>query len=288
MIRMGAFVLGLFFAGWLAVSALMGAYSWYAEPPKPTAEHEFHKHPRKAGFSFEGPMGKFDQPQLQRGFQVFKEVCAACHGLRHVSFRDLEGIGYSPAQVKAIAGEWQIEVPAINQDTGEATTRKATPQDKFPSPYANEVAAKQANNGANPPDLSLMAKARHDGANYTYSLLTGYQNPDPRLLKEFPDSKPGKTTYHNPYFANLNIGMPAPITSDGQVQYGEGAPKPTVDQMSKDVSAFLMWTAEPKMEIRRNVGAVALVFIAIFGWLCWLAYQNVWADLKRRDEEAVS
>ncbi len=288
MIRIGAFVLGLFFAGWLAVSALMGVFNWITEPPKPTAEHEFHKHPRHAGFSFEGPLGKFDQPQLQRGFKVYKEVCAACHSLRHVAFRDLQNIGYSEAQVKAIASEWPIEVPDLNTDTGESITRKATPQDKFPSPYANEIAAKAGNNGANPPDLSLMAKARHDGANYVYSLLTGYQKPDPRLLKDFPDSKPGKTTHHNPYFANLNIGMPAPIVSNDQVQYDKGAPPATVDQMSKDVSAFLMWTAEPKLETRRMVGAAALVFIAIFGWLCWLAYQNVWADLKRKEEDAVA
>ncbi len=114
--------------------------------------------------------------QLQRGFQVYKEVCAACHGLNLVSFRDLHALGYNEAEVKAIANQWAIEVPSVNPDTGEAATRKAIPSDRFPSPYANETAARAANNNALPPDLSLMAKAREGGAAYIYSLLTGYRD----------------------------------------------------------------------------------------------------------------
>ncbi len=282
MIRIGAFFVGLFFAGWLLVSALMGAFSFITAPPAATAEHEFHMPAKSLSLSSDGPFGKYDQAQLQRGFQVYKEVCSACHSLKLVAFRDLKDLGYDEGQLKTIANGWAVETPTIDQKTGDAITRKSLPADKFPSPYANEVAARAANNNALPPDLSLMAKARHGGSAYIYSLLTGYQKPPAKLAKEFPASMPGKTTYYNPYFANLNLAMPAPLTSDGQVTYDEGAPKPTVEQMSKDVTAFLTWTAEPKLEARHQVGQVAVLFLLIFGWLCWQAYQNVWADKKRK------
>jgi cytochrome c1 len=142
-------------------------------PPTPTAEHEFHRHPKEVEFASDGPSGKFDKQQLQRGFQVYKEVCSGCHSLTRVSFRDLHQLGYEEAEVKAIANQWQVEVPSVNPETGEPATRKAVPSDYFPSPYANETAARAANNNALPPDLSLMAKARHDGPAYIYSLLTG-------------------------------------------------------------------------------------------------------------------
>ena len=157
--------------------------------PQPTAEHEFHQQPKALALASDGPFGKFDKQQLQRGFQVYKEVCAACHWLSLVAFRDLHALGYNEAEVKAIANQWAIEVPSINPDTGEAATRKAIPSDHFPSPYANEIAARAANNNALPPDLSLMTKARHGGAAYVYSLLTGYQAQPAELLKEFPDAK---------------------------------------------------------------------------------------------------
>ena len=139
-----------------------------------------------------------------------------------------------------------------------------------------------ANNNALPPDLSLMAKARHGGAAYIYSLLTGYQNPSPELLKKFPDSKPGTGLYHNPYFANLNIAMPPPLTSEGQVTYAEGNPKPSVDQMAKDVSAFLMWAAEPKLENRHKYGLATLIFLLVATVLGYMSYQNIWAEAKRK------
>ncbi len=280
MIRIAAFLVGLFFSGWLVVSAGMGAYAWVSEPPAPTAEHEFHKHPKNVDFSFEGPFGKWDRAQLQRGFQVYKEVCAACHGLNRVAFRDLQELGYTEGQVKTIAAEWPVETPSINPETGEAATRKSVPADKIPAPYPNEVAARAANNNAAPPDLSLITKARHGGADYIYSLLTGYQDPPARLLKEFPDSKPGDTTHYNPYFANLNIAMPAPIAADDQVTYGEGAPKATVSQMSQDVSAFLHWAAEPKLENRNRSGLAVMVFLLVFAGLCYLSYLQIWADKK--------
>lgn len=277
MVRPIGILAGLGFVVVLLWSLLWGAIAFVQEPPQPTAEHEFHKHPRDAGFSFNGLLGKYDNQQLQRGFQVYKEVCAACHGLKYVAFRDLEALGYSEAEVKAIADQWAIEAPSVNPDTGEAATRKNIPADSFPSPYPNEVAARAANNNALPPDLSLIAKARHDGANYVYSLLTGYRDPEPELLREFPDSKPGQGLYHNPYFANLNIAMPPPIVSEGQVSYLDGT-RPTVDQMSKDVSAFLAWTAEPKMQIRKSTGLGAVIFLLAFCFLAWGAYKNVWRN----------
>ena len=139
--------------------------------------------PKELHLASDGPFGKFDRQQLQRGFQVYKEVCAACHSLNLVSFRDLAALGYNEAEVKAIANQWPIEVPSINPDTGEPATRKAIPADHFPSPYANETAARAANNNALPPDLSLMAKAREGGAAYIYSLLTGYPEPAGRAAQ---------------------------------------------------------------------------------------------------------
>jgi len=192
-----------------------------------------------------------------------------------VSFGDLTGIGYTPGQVKTIATEWTQEQPSINPDTGEAATRKNLASDKFPSPFANDVAARAANNNAVPPDLSLMAKAREGGAAYIYSLLTGFQEPPADLPK---DSRPGPGLHYNPYFPNLNLSMAPPLVNDGQVTYGEGAPKPTVDQMAKDVSAFLIWTAEPKLEARHRAGIATIIFLLIFAGLCWGSYQAIWAN----------
>ena len=168
-------------------------------------------------FSFDGPFGNWDRQQLQRGFQVYKEVCAACHSLNFVAFRNLRDLGYSEAEVRAIADQWPIQVPSINPDTGEPATRKAIPADHFPNPYANETAARAANNNALPPDLSLMAKAREGGPAYIYSLLTGFHRP-PAGYQVPPN------LHYNPYFANLNIAMPPPLTADGQVTYAPGNP----------------------------------------------------------------
>ena len=212
---------------------------------------------------------------------MFKEVCAACHSLKYVAFRDLADIGYNEAQVKAIANQWVIEQPSINPDTGEATTRKNLPSDVFPSPFANEVAARAANNNALPPDLSLMAKARHEGSNYIFSLVgeDAYRPQPAELLREFPDAKTPNGLHYNPYFANLNIAMPAPITSDGQVTYSDGT-RATRDQMARDVAAFLTWTAEPTLESRHAAGLAAVIFLVIFCFLAWGSYKNVWRDLK--------
>ena len=279
MVRTIALLIGAGFVFVLGI-ALFGTISTAITDPAPeTAEHEFHLHPKDAELSSAGLFGKFDKQQLQRGLKVYQEVCAACHSLKYVSFRDFEQLGYSEGQVKALAQAWPIEQPSVNPDTGEAMTRKNIPSDRIPSPYPNEVAARAANNNALPPDLSLITKARHDGANYVASLLDGYQNQPAELLRKFPDAKTPQGLHYNPYFANLNIAMPPPITADGQVTYEDGTPA-TKEQMSKDVSAFLAWTAEPNLESRHAAGFAAIIFLAIFVFLTWGAYQNVWRGVK--------
>jgi ubiquinol-cytochrome c reductase cytochrome c1 subunit len=272
MVRFLGILIGLGFVGVAAWSLLWGVIA-VAKDGLPHDElHAFHSEPKHVAFAFDGPFGHYDRQQLQRGFQVYKEVCAACHGLNYVAFRNLEEIGYEENEVAAIADQWQIQVPSIDPNTGEAATRKALAADRFPNPYANEVAARAANNNAMPPDLSLITKARHHGPAYVYSLLTGYSNPPANLPA---DARPGKGLYFNRYFPNLNIAMPPPITTDGQVTYADGT-NATRDQMAKDVAAFLTWTAEPRLENRHRTGWATLVFLLIATILSYLAYQNVW------------
>lgn len=279
MVRMISYLVGAAFVFVLAI-ALFGTVKTSITDPTPvTAEHEFRLEPENIGLSSAGLFGRFDRRQVQRGFQVYKEVCSACHSLKYVAFRDLTKIGYTDAEVKAIATQWVIEQPSVNADTGEPATRKNMPSDHFPSPFANEVAARAANNNALPPDLSLMAKAREDGSNYIHALITGYRPQPAALLKEFPTSKTPSGLHYNPYFANLNIAMPPPLTSDGQVAYADGT-KASKDQMARDVAAFLTWTAEPNLEVRHAAGTAALAFILVFCFLAWGAYQNVWRDVK--------
>lgn len=272
MIRLLGILIGLGFVAVASWSLGWGAYAYLSEPHEESVEHRFHQQPRDIAFSFDGPFGKYDRNQLQRGFQVYKEVCSSCHGLSFISFRNLHDLGYEEAEVKAIADQWQIEVPSVDPKTGEASTRKALPSDAFPSPYPNETAARAANNNALPPDLSLITKARHGGAAYVASLLTGYRNPPANLPAE---SRPGQGLHYNPWFANLNIAMPPPLTADGQVSYADGT-NPTREQMAKDVAAFLTWTAEPKMENRKAAGWAVLAFLVFATVLAYLAYQNIW------------
>ena len=279
MVRLIASFVGAAFVLVLGIALFGSIQGVRNDPVAPTAESVAHKHPKELELASNGVFGKFDRRQVQRGFQVYKEVCAACHSLRLVSFRDLQKIGYSEPEVKAIASQWVIEQPSINPETGEPATRKNIPSDRFPSPFANEVAARAANNNALPPDLSLITKAREDGTAYVHSLLIGYTTQPAALLKEFPDIKTPEGLHYNPYFANLNIAMPPPLTSDGQVTYADGT-KPTKEQMSTDVSAFLTWTAEPNLEARHAAGFASIIFILIFCGLAWGAYQNVWRDVK--------
>ena len=281
-IRSIAVLAGAAFAGVLLISLGVNGAAYFQSPPAPTAEDEFHREHKELELASDGFAGKFDKQQVQRGFQVYKEVCSGCHSLTRVAFRDLHQLGYEEAEVKAIANQWPTEVPSVNPETGEPATRKAVPSDYFPSPYANETAARAANNNALPPDLSLMAKARHGGGAYIYSILTGYQAQPAGLVKEFPGAKTPAGLHYNPYFANLNIAMPPPLTSEGQVTYAPGNPKPTVEQMAADVSAFLVWTAEPNLQGRHKTGFAVLAFLIIATILAYLSYQNIWAEAKRK------
>jgi len=213
---------------------------------------------------------------LQRGFQVYKEVCAACHSLRLVAFRNLEELGYNEDEVKAIAANWPIPTPDIDPATGEMSSRPSLAADKFPKPFANDVAAGAANNNAIPPDLSLITKARHGGAPYIYSLLTGYQDPPAELPES---SRPGPGLHYNPYFPNLNLAMASPIAGDDMVSYSDGTAA-TVDQMAMDVSAFLIWSAEPKLEERHQLGWAVIGFLLIATILAYLSFRTIWADVK--------
>lgn len=274
MVRLFAVLIGMFFTGWLLVSAGFGAYAYITEPPVKDVAYAMHEDPRDVSFPSDGILGRFDRAQLQRGLKVYKEVCAACHGLTYVSFRDLADLGYDDGQIKTLAAEFQVA--SINPDTGEAAMRPAIATDRIPSPYANEVAARAANGNALPPDLSLITKARANGAAYVHSLLTGYQNPPASLPAA---NRPGPGLYYNPWFAGLNIAMAAPLTTSGQVAYDDATPA-TVEQMSKDVSAFLIWTAEPKLEARKATGLWVMIFLIIGTVLAYMAYQQVWADQK--------
>lgn len=244
--------------------------------------------PKEQDWSFAGPFGKYDKGQLQRGLKVYTEVCAACHSMRLVPFRTLGDLGYSEDQVKAFAANYEVE-DGPNAD-GEMFTRTAVASDHFPSPYPNVESAAAANNGAAPPDFSLIAKARYvergfpqfifdifttyseAGPNYIYSLLTGYQDAPAGV--EVPEG-----AYYNPYFiAGPALAM-APPLSDGQVTYDDGSPE-TVDQYSHDVSAFLMWAAEPHMEDRKRTGFMVIIFLVIFSGLLYVTKKSVFSNVE--------
>jgi ubiquinol-cytochrome c reductase cytochrome c1 subunit len=305
MIRIFSILAGLFFSLALLVSLGTGAYNAITEPAAETVEHAFHKHPKELHLASDGVFGHFDRQQVQRGFQVYENVCASCHSLKHVAYRDLTALGYTEAEVKAIAAK--ATIAGKDPLTGEVKDRPGMPADKFPPVVYAGLGV--------PPDLSLMAKARHDGGAYVYSLLTGYSNPpktirvEPKLAKQladagkvvlsgganqpnydvpvtavFPDFQTPTGLHYNPYFANLNLAM-APPLSEGLVTYGEGNKdkngKPivaTVDQMAQDVAAFLVWTAEPKLEKRLQAGWAVFLFLLFATVLGYLAYRNVWRN----------
>jgi len=272
MVRNLAMLVGAAFVavlGWALIGSVSGVIS---DPPVKTAADEFHLHPKDdAEFSFTGPFGRFDQAQLQRGLQVYKEVCSNCHSLSHVAFRDLRDLGYDEGQVKKFAAEWGNKQPSFDDKAGTWGERANLPSDHFPKVYYPGQGT--------PPDLSLITKARHEGPEYVYSLLTGYTAQPASLLAKFPDAKSPNGTFYNPYFANLNIAMPPPLTSDGQATYLDGT-KSTVRQNAKDVAAFLTWAAEPRLEARHTAGFVTIIFLLIFCFLAWGAYKNAWGDTE--------
>ncbi|MFH5924102.1 cytochrome c1 [Roseomonas xinghualingensis] len=220
-------------------------------------------------FSFDGIFGTFDRASAQRGFQVYKEVCSACHSMRQLSYRHLTGIGLTAAQIEALASQFQVQDGP--NDNGEMFERPARPSDRFRRPFANDAAARAANNGALPPDLSVMVKAREGGADYMHALLTGYADP-PEGVSVM------EGMYYNKYFPGHQIAMAPPINSDGQVTYADGTTA-TIDQMSKDVSTFLAWAAEPELEQRRAMGVRMIIFLSILGALVYAVKRKIWADV---------
>ncbi|GHB30374.1 hypothetical protein GCM10007094_18480 [Pseudovibrio japonicus] len=247
-------------------------------------------HVEKQPWSFAGPFGQFDKAQLQRGFQVYREVCAACHGLSLVAFRNLAeegGPGFSTDEVSALSAEYFIQDGP--DEEGEMFEREGKPFDRFPSPFPNEQAARASNNGAYPPDLSLIAKARavtrgfpwfvldiatqyqENGPDYLYGLLTGYHDAPEGV--EVPEGQ-----YYNPNFiAGQTLAM-APPLFDEAVEYTDGSPM-TVDQYARDVSAFLMWTAEPHLEARKRIGFGVMAFLILFASLLYFTKRKIWRNV---------
>ncbi len=229
------------------------------------------RHPKTIDWSFNGPFGTFDLPSAQRGFQVYKEVCSACHSLDYFRFRNLADIGYPDAQIKAIAAEYTV--PGDPDDFGDPTERPALPRDAFPAPFANENAARASNGGALPPDLSVIVKARHGGADYIYSLLTGYDETMPDDL-----SMPFGMVY-NPWFKGSAIAMAPPLL-EGIVEYQEGQPPATVDQMARDVVQFLTFVAEPNLPQRHQMGVATMIFLLVLTILFYLSMKRIWRPVK--------
>lgn len=272
----------------LVLIAAVAGLSLAAQPALAAGE----KHtPRSGGFSFEGPFGTFDQGQLQRGYKVYREVCASCHSMDLMHFRTLAEPGgpfyesgqASPAEnrfVKALAKEAQIG--DIDTETGEPLMRDGTPADRFPNPYPNPTAAAAANGGAAPPDLSVMAKARHDGANYIYSLLTGYaavpQGLQMRPGQNYNKYMSGDLTPFMPEGAEVPpggfIAMANPL-STGQVTYDDETVA-SVDQMAKDVAAYIAWASDPKQVQRKQAGLGVMIFLFLFAGITYLSYRRIW------------
>jgi len=225
-------------------------------------------------WSFDGPFGLFDRAQLQRGLQVYREVCAGCHSLKYVAFRNLADLGYTEDQIKAFAAEATIvDGP---DDQGEMFEREGQPSDYFPSPFPNARAAAAANNGAVPPDLSLMAKARFGGPDYIFALLTGYEEPP-------ADFAVMEGLNYNAYFPGHQIAMAQPL-DDGAVEYADGT-EASLDQEARDAAAFLMWTAEPKLETRKTAGIWVLMFFLFVTGVTYATKRRIWADLHDGEGE---
>ena len=267
----------------IAVAALPAAAQEAASPPPP-----------RQTWSFAGPFGQYDQAQLQRGFKIYREVCSSCHSLDLVAFRNLAdpgGLGFSEAQAAAVAAEYKIKDV---DDKGQPIERAGRPADYFPAPFPNAAAAAAAN-GVAPPDMSTLAKARvylrgfpwfvfdmftqyqELGPDYIHGILTGYEAA-PKDFK-LPDGG-----HYNKYFPGHNIAMPQPL-QDGQVTYDDGTPQ-TLDQYAKDVAAFLMWAAEPKLEQRHRIGFQVMIFLIVLSGLLYFTKKKVWHEVEAPREAA--
>ena len=271
-----------------AVLAAVAGLSLAAGPALAEGGH----HLRDGGFTFEGPFGTFDQGQLQRGYKVYHEVCSSCHSMNLMHFRTLAEEGgpfYDPHQKSPAENRWvkalakEAQVADIDTETGEPVMRDGVPADKFPAPYANSTAAAAANGGAAPPDLSVMARARHGGANYIYSILTGYR-PAPAGLKITatqhynmympgnlaPFMAPGHETPPGSF-----IAMPPPLIQADQVSYDDGTVA-SVDQMAKDVAAYIAWASDIHAVQRKQNGIGVMIFLLLFAGITYMSYRRIW------------
>jgi ubiquinol-cytochrome c reductase cytochrome c1 subunit len=219
-------------------------------------------------FSFQGLFGTFDRGEAQRGLLVYKQVCAACHSMRQLYYRNLLELGLTEQQARAIAADVQVQDGP--NDLGEMFERPGRLSDRFRPPFPNDQAARAANNGALPPDLSVIVKARVGGAAYIYALLTGYTDPPEGFVL-------GDGMNYNKYFPGHQIAMPN-VLNPGQVEYADGT-EATVEQMARDVSTFLAWAAEPELEQRRRMGIRIILFLVVLGGLTYAVKRKVWADV---------
>jgi ubiquinol-cytochrome c reductase cytochrome c1 subunit len=236
------------------------------------------KHPH---WHFKGAFGTYDKAAAQRGYQVYREVCASCHALKHLSFRHLGDKGApfynenfpNPNDnplVKNFAADWTIQ--DVDTETGDVIERPAVPADKFPPIYANDAAARASNGGGLPPDLSVMVAARNGGADYLYNLMLAYDTPVPDDVELTPG------LYYNPVMDGHKISMAAPL-SDDLIEYADGTPA-TVEQMAADVTEFLAWSADPKLEQRKRVGFMTMLYLLILAVLLWFSYKRVWRNVE--------
>ena len=271
------FVLAALLLGIVASPALAADNSAPAAPAVTAAPASSEPLPPKhVDWSFNGPFGTYNRASLQRGFQVYKEVCSGCHALSHIAFRNLGdpgGPGFSPAGVAALAASYKVPAEPNEQGKtvdagGQPLTRPATPADYFPPPYPNEKATRAGNNGALPPDLSLIVKAREGHTDYVYSILTGFGEKPP------PAVKVARGMQYNPYFPGRQIAMPPPLT-EGGVTYADRTVA-TVDQEARDVVTFLAWASDPKMEERKRIGFGVMLYLLLFTGLLYLCYRRVW------------
>ncbi len=285
-------------AAGLATLALGSAGLASAQEQRPA--HELgpeHLDEPEGGWSFEGPLGNFDQNSLQRGYKVYREVCSSCHGMKSMSFRNLGQKGgpfydaeYPNAndnpRVKALAAD--LLIPSIDQETGDEEQVPAKTSDTFPNPFKNPAAARASNGGIVPPDLSVMTSAREGGASYVYSLLIGFRDPPPGLTvnggQNYNIFYPGDTASQWAGDPRLKppggfLAMPPPLKADGQVTFDDGTPS-TVKQMAKDVATFLAWSADPKQETRKQMGVGVVIYLLIFAVVVYLSYRRIWAKIE--------
>jgi ubiquinol-cytochrome c reductase cytochrome c1 subunit len=257
----------------LVVVFLIVVFGWGHKRPAPGAAGAVHEtaEPKlpKQVWSFDGPFGTYDRAAAQRGYQVYDEVCSRCHAMNQLHYRDLVGLGYNEEEVKAIAAQKQVgDGP---NDQGEMFQRPGRPYDKFVAPFANDNLARVALNGALPPDLSLIIKAREGGADYLVALLLGYKDKPPAGVTL------SDNMMYNDYFPGHQLGMPPPLSGD-DVKYGDGT-KPTLRQEAIDVATFLTWAAEPTMEERKRTGAKVIIFLLAMTGVLYAAKRQVWAKV---------